>query len=193
MKQEFILLVILVFTVSSFAQISLVNEEIPQIIISDITWLHKEDWKVWGADTYGTGDPMRPSTMKVQKRNYFIYRVSIKNETGRKLKAFSYDLVFLKKDDGKEASRLEFGYFLSFKKNKKIKTEIFSGPPNRLVDVKDVANYDPTTAYSVNAEIKCVMYEDNTFWQRKGRPENACNELIENVKKREEFLKGRVF
>ncbi len=186
-------MLILLFAVSITAQEKSVNEEIPRIIFSNIKWSHKVDWKVTGAETYGTGDQMRPSTMTVQKRNYFLYQVSVKNETGRIVKAFNYDLVFLKKNDGKEAGRLDFGYFVPLKKNKKISTQGYGGPPNRLVDAKDAENSDPTVSYAVNTELKCVMYDDNTIWKRKELSENACNELIETVKKREEFLKGRVF
>lgn len=189
MKNSFLQFLIFLVAVSISAQEKSANEEIPKITFSNIKWAHKEDWKVTGAETYGTGDPMRPSTMSVQKRNYFLYEVSIKNETGKIIKGFSYDLVFLKKTDSTEAGRLEFSYIRPFKKNKKMSTEASGGPPTRLVDAKDAD--DPTKSLNVNAEIKCVMYEDKTVWRRQGLAENACDELKESVKQREEFLKRR--
>lgn len=163
MKTRFFYLLVFLIAVSISAQEKFVNEEIPKIMFSNIKWSHKEDLKVWGLDTYGTGDPMRPSTITMQKRNYFLYQVLIKNETGRTVKGFSYNLVFLKKTDGTESGRLEFSYIVPFRKNKRMSTEAFGGPPTRIVDAKDAD--DPTKSLNVNAEIKCVIYENNKIWR----------------------------
>lgn len=194
MKKALLQLLIFLFAASMPAQEKSVNEETPKIIFSNIKWSHREDWRVFERSDFPTNsnnpNVINSTTMTVQKRNYFLYQVSIKNETGRTVKGFSYDLVFLKKTDGTESGRLEFSYFLRpFKKNKRMPTEASGNPPTRVVDANEAD--DPTKSLNVNAEIKCVMFEDNTIWRRQGLPENACNELKESVKQREEFLKRR--
>lgn len=192
MKKVFFQLLIFAFAVSIAAQEKSVNEEIPRITVSNIKWSHKEDWKVTGADGYGTGNPMRPTTMTIQKRNYFAYQTTFKNETDKNIRAFNWDYIFIDKESGKEVSRLEFSHFFRLKKNKRVPTNGFAGPPTRLVDARD-SDKNPVELYNISVEIKCVMYEDNTIWRRQGLAENACNELKESVEKREKYLKGRGF
>lgn len=187
MKKVFFQLLILTLAVSIAAQEESVNEEIPKVIISNIKWSHKVDWKVFERSDFPTNssnpNAINSTTMTVQKRNYFIYKASIKNETERNVKAFNYDLVFFRKETSKEVGRLEFSYYRLLKKNKKISTEGYGGPPTKLVDANEADN--PTTSYNVSAEIKCVMYEDNSIWRRQGLAENACEELKNFILKRE--------
>lgn len=182
------------------AQKNVFGENTVQISIANLKW-----FKTITSPSFGIFEPNTPTDVGVIKsesqrerspfppggslKTVFVYRVEFKNETGKKIKGIVWDYIF-SDSNNEELERHEFYYPFKIGKNKTAKVENTSFlPPTQSVKIEDLGK-DRRSSYIERAEIKCVVFDDNTMWKKAETEEKTCEKMRNFLWQREQRLRN---
>lgn len=110
-----------------------------------------------------------------------VYSVKIKNTGAKKITGVVWDYVFIGLRDEKELARVRFGTKTKVSPGGSTTLEgTLRAPPHspnaRVVRAEDIGK-EGDRKYREEVEVKCVLYEDGTWWRQKGVTEEGCVRL----------------
>jgi len=112
-------------------------------------------------------------------RRVFVYEVTFRNSSGRKVDGIRWDHVFMDRWGNTVLKR--FGFRETRLKIGKNKTNTYqrasSLPPSGTIDVDDLTT-DAKASYVERIDIRCVLYDDGTFWKAADATIAQCNSLL---------------
>lgn len=132
-----------------------------------------------------------PAASGPQSRNYggsrrgFTYEATLRNESGREVKAIHWDHVFMDPRDGVEMRRFHFfDDWNSIGKGKTKTVMRMSGmPPSGVIDV-EMLEKDKRPQYKERIEVRFVLYKGDVYWQAADATNAECGMVRRKLKVR---------
>lgn len=129
-----------------------------------------------GMPTSASGAPLNAGVNFRSSRRFYSYETEFRNETGRKIQAMAWNLVFSSPTTGEVLRRFMFVAKQSIGSGKKAKVRKTSTyAPSGKINVADLQKGEED-AYNETVEIRCVWFEGGKLWRSSRYPSNDCRE-----------------
>ena len=130
-----------------------------------------------------------PSPRSGQNKYFYVYSLTIRNESGKNVSGIYWEYVATDPDNLTELNRRRLITIQKVGSGQiaTLSTE-YPSPPTNIVTPGGLGK-DKRSPFTSSAEIKCVLYDDGSAWQAEGG-EDQCAEL-RHAEKQESEQKGR--